>query len=222
MSDLLIIALVIAIVVFVARRFKSTGGTTGGGNGTRSAASSSSRTWVERHLDQVTVMFPQTPVDRIAYDLSRTKSVSATVEKLLTGSTLPPVPRNSEWFDYSPSRPGSTAGTSSSSGMGTGSDLPTKDDLIKRYNLAGRLNSLPDDPTSSDALSPSRAATPVGGGSGSTGSSSNSPSSGGQETYSWSKSRSEREAQLKRRKEDAILQARARLLAREKEATPKA
>lgn len=134
-------------------------------------------------------MFPNTPASHIAYDLSRTRSVEATIEKLLSGVQLQRAPAGSRYATWSESAD-TQAASSSVSSQGTSaanaaSKGLTKDDLIKRYNLEGRVTGEGGGPseTREEAL----------------------------EKYQWSKKREEREVTLRRRKEDAILAARRRL-----------
>lgn len=139
-------------------------------------------TWVSRNIDQVLVMFPNANAAAVAYDLSRTRNVEETIEKLLNGSQLPTPPRESryhEWAQAPPTTPrGQSSATSGSNGS-AGADEPTREDLIKRYNLQNRIYTQP-------------AQT--------------------EERYEWSKKREEREETLRRRKEEAILSARRKLM----------
>ena len=114
-------------------------------------------------------MFPNIPANQIAFDLSRTRNVEATIEKLLSGTTLPSPPQDSRFAAWNQPRQAQAEQVTKQE--------PAKDDLLKRYKLEHRKDEQPKE-----------------------------------QSYSWSKNRAEREATLKKRKEDAILAARRKLL----------
>lgn len=155
-------------------------------------------TWVSRNIDQVLVMFPNSDTNAIAYDLSRTRNVEETIEKLLGGQPLPRPPIESRYFDFARRSMTSTSsiGTGGSNGgvasatngsAGSNPNEPTKEDLIKRYNLQNRVYA---DPEASNSGSSSSSST----------------------KYEWSKDRQQREQTLRRRKEEMILAARRKLV----------
>lgn len=92
--------------------------------------------WVERNIEQVLVMFPNIQPNLIAYDLSRTRNVEATIEKLLSGQMLPSPPRDSHFSTWGASTAQATAST-------TSNDVSAKEDLIKRYNLQSKVDTNP-------------------------------------------------------------------------------
>lgn len=149
--------------------------------------------WVSRNIDQVIVMFPNADANAIAYDMSKTRSVEETIEKLLSGQTLPRPPIESRYYDFarssaSPSNPGTqnTANSNRAASMSSSSvNEPTKEDLIKKYNLQNRVYVNPESQST------------------------------GSTKYEWSKDRQQREQTLRKRKEDMILAARRKLVEQE-------
>ncbi len=113
-----------------------------------------------------------------------------TTEKLIQGQILPPVPRDSPYYNYgTPNVSSGLAGQGSTAAStpSTNSRIQSHDDLIKRYNLTNRVS------VDHNAETPREV----------------------QEKYEWSKKREERETLLRRRKEDAILRARQNLIKKE-------
>lgn len=184
--DSIVLFIIVAFIAFLFLKYFSADSPPPG--------TDSEYTWVSRNIDQVLVMFPNTDTNAIAYDLSKTRSVEETIEKLLAGQDLPSPPITSRFHDFanrSDTNTSSAASTSSSNSRantrnGTNTNEPTKEDLIKKYNLQNRVYA---DPLTSEP--------------------------DGSQKYEWSKSREEREKTLRRRKEEMVLAARRKLQAKE-------
>lgn len=101
------------------------------------AGTDSEFTWVTRNIDQVLVMFPNAMQAAVAFELSKSRSVELTIEKLLSGQHLPAPPTDSRYHGWSSHYAGSDLASAQTSY--TTSSEPTKEDLIKRYNLQNRI-----------------------------------------------------------------------------------
>lgn len=103
------------------------------------AGTDSEFTWVTRNIDQVLVMFPSANQSAVAWELSKNRSVEETIEKLLNETILPMPPRDSRYFEWTGTT--FTSGTTpvTNTGASPASSEPTRDDLIKRYNLQNRV-----------------------------------------------------------------------------------
>lgn len=103
------------------------------------AGTDSEFTWVTRNIDQVLVMFPNVNQSAVAWELSKNRSVEETIEKLLNEAILPMPPQDSRYAEWSGSSfaPSSTSNPNASTT--NSSSEPTRDDLIKRYNLQNRV-----------------------------------------------------------------------------------
>ncbi|KAL6717247.1 hypothetical protein ACLMJK_005162 [Lecanora helva] len=132
-------------------------------------------------VDQIASMFPQLNRREIMWDLQRNGgSVAATTERVLSRGGLEQPPPT-----FQPPMPApSTPSTASSASV-----QPKQDhiDLIKRYNLAGRMSS--PSPT---------------------------PLQGAEVKTTWSNNKNERQALLQKRREDMILNARRKLKEKDK------
>ncbi|BFZ53730.1 hypothetical protein PYCC9005_000760 [Savitreella phatthalungensis] len=128
MDDLILLLLAALLIVFVVRQIL-----VGERSSTTTRGDASTRQWIERNIDQVSLMFPQAPVDRVAYDLSRTHDVSQTVEKLMNNVELPEVPANSPFRGYT------RAPADRGPHTGKQSESEVRENLIQRYRLQDRL-----------------------------------------------------------------------------------
>ncbi|ORY83709.1 hypothetical protein BCR37DRAFT_397972 [Protomyces lactucae-debilis] len=148
------------------------------------------KSWVDRNIDHVAVMFPQIDRAAIAYDLSKTRNVEQTIETLLAERPLPACPRDSPYSSYrvTTSASSSSAASGTAAGATRGGHAAVSSgqqqqqqhpDLVQRFNLQGRSAET------------------------------------GDVKYTWSKERAQREATLKKRKEDAILRAREKMASTE-------
>lgn len=139
----------------------------GEGSGTRHR-----RPVTEDMIAVVAAMAPTLAREQIVYDLETTGNIEATIEKYLATGTLPFPPHLN------------LRGTSSSSSAGSSSSSGSKNSLISKYQLQGRLEGLDDGALEKEA---------------------------GEHKMRWSSSREARQAQLAKQRELMILQARRKL-----------
>ncbi|MCJ1445714.1 MAG: hypothetical protein MMC23_006219 [Stictis urceolatum] len=198
LPSLLIVGLLSFLLLrYIAPRFSSSSSSSSTFPGSPST-SSRSRPIDLAKIEQVAQMFPQLDRRAIAWDLGRNGgNVGATTERVLTRGSLELPPPS-----YQP--PGLTAGSSAGTGQGGGGNKapPTvkkKLDLIERYGLAARVN----EEGELEVLERSGGVEGKGKGK-------------GKEESGWAKTKDERAALLKRRREDMILQARRRMVEKEK------
>lgn len=204
-------ALLAIVVLWAILRFAFGGGSNSSSNGNQQApAINTARTrQVPQHMvDSVKTLFPHIPDASIRYDLQRSGSVEATCERILNegglpsppagffGSTEPSTPSNAaNARAQNANRTPDGAASASASSLSTPSKSPN---LISRFGLQSRIAG------SEDFLS-----TPT---SQSGSSSPGSPSS-------WATTPEERAKLLKDRKEQMILEARKKLLERQRNAS---
>ncbi|KAL8710574.1 MAG: hypothetical protein Q9220_004798 [cf. Caloplaca sp. 1 TL-2023] len=148
-------------------------------------------------IEQIASMFPQLSRRDIQWDLQRNGgSVQATTERVLGGRGLERPPPSFQPL-LPPPTPNSSRSTSNPPSAPTKSLHP---DLITRYNLASRVST--QSPQSSAPVEVSEKGTEKG-------------TQGGQ--GGWSQNKAERQALLKKRREDMVLLARRRMEERERE-----
>ncbi|KAK9390684.1 hypothetical protein V1515DRAFT_40391 [Lipomyces mesembrius] len=173
----------------------SSSAATGTGTSSSQATTGASTTYRRRRpitqgmIEVVQSIAPTLTVEQIRYDLDRTGSVELTIDRILAEGGLPFPP------NVQPDTPQTQASASTSAAA-----KGPYPDLIKRYNLEAKLHNGIEESDESTVKE-------LG-----------STSAGAVKKAKWSHSKEERQAMLRKQREDMILRARRKLEVEEKKA----